>query len=273
MMGNLESTFPPGEGLMGGSSMKKLLCLFCILCLIVPVSAADLNVPAKSAVLMDVATGTVLYEKNAHEPLAPASVTKVMTMLLIMEAIDSGKIAWTDSVTASEAAAAKGGSQVYLKVGESMPLSDMVKSVVIASANDAAVALAIYCGGTVEGFAELMNDKAHRLGMNDTHFVNPNGLDAPGHYSTARDMAKLAAYAMENPIFAKNTLTQRTLWPYCEAEVTVDGSELSSVCFLLYLRPCASHSRGRTEAGSTPHSSCNVGKRRWPLLKSCGRCR
>ena len=103
-----------------------------------PVHAVELDLKGKSAFLMDVATGTVLYEKNAHEPLAPASVTKVMTMLLIMEAIDSGKIGWDDTVTASEAAAAKGGSQIYLKVGETMSVSDMVKSIAVSSANDCA---------------------------------------------------------------------------------------------------------------------------------------
>ena len=116
------------------------------------VKAADLDVAAKSAVLMDVETGTVLYEQNAHEPLAPASVTKVMTMLLIMEAIDSGKITWDDSVTASETAAAKGGSQVFLKAGETMSVSDMVKSIAVSSANDCACAMAEHIAGSESAF-------------------------------------------------------------------------------------------------------------------------
>ena len=110
--------------------------------LVLPAGAVDLQLTAPSAVLMDLATGTVLYETNAHERLAPASVTKVMTLLLIMEAIDSGKISWQDTVTASEAAAAKGGSQVYLKVGETMSVEEMVKSITVSSANDCACAMA-----------------------------------------------------------------------------------------------------------------------------------
>ena len=122
--------------------------------------AAQLKVEGKSAVLMDVATGTVLYEQNAHEALAPASVTKVMTMLLIMEAIDSGRIGWDDTVTASEAAAAKGGSQIYLKVGETMTVSDMVKSIAVSSANDCACAMAEHMAGSEAAFVEQMNTRA-----------------------------------------------------------------------------------------------------------------
>ena len=110
--------------------------------LAVPARGTDLDLKGKSAMLMDVATGTILYKANAHEPLAPASVTKVMTMLLIMEAIDAGKIGWDDTVTASETAAAKGGSQIYLKTGETMCVSDMVKSIAVSSANDCACAMA-----------------------------------------------------------------------------------------------------------------------------------
>ena len=139
--------------------------------------AAGPEVKAKSAVLMDVETGTLLAEQNAHEPLAPASVTKVMTMLLIMEAIDSGKISWDDMVTASESAAAKGGSQIYLKVGETMSVSDMVKSIAVSSANDCACAMAEHLAGSEEAFVEMMNARAEELGMKDTHFVNCTGLD------------------------------------------------------------------------------------------------
>ena len=136
------------------------------------VGATELKVAGKSAALMDVATGTILYESNSHEKLAPASVTKIMTMLLIMEAVDSGKIALTDMVTASEAAAAKGGSQVYLKVGETMSVSEMLKCIAVSSANDCACAMAEHIAGSEEAFVGLMNRRAQELGMQDTNFVN-----------------------------------------------------------------------------------------------------
>ena len=142
-----------------------------------PAQAAELAQGAKSAVLMDAATGTVLYESNSHEALAPASVTKVMTMLLIMEAIDSGKIGWNDTVTASETAAAKGGNQVYLRAGETMTVSDMVKSIAVSSANDCACAMAEHIAGSEGAFVDQMNSLAQALGMDDTHFVNCTGLD------------------------------------------------------------------------------------------------
>ena len=178
--------------------MKRLLCLTVILGLClgqlgIRAFAAEPEVPGKSAVLMDVATGTVLYEKNAHQPLAPASVNKVMTMLLIMEAIDSGTLAWEDTVTASEAAAAKGGSQIYLKVGETMSVADMVKSIAVSSANDCACAMAEHLAGSEAAFVEKMNQRATELGMNDTHFVNCTGLDdsadAKEHLTCAYDIA------------------------------------------------------------------------------------
>ena len=122
--------------------------------------AVELDVGGKSALLMDVATGTVLYENNAHEKLAPASVTKVMTMLLIMEAIDGGKIGWEDQVVASEAAAAKGGSQIYLKVGETMSVAEMVKSIAVSSANDCACAMAEHIAGSESAFVDMMNQRA-----------------------------------------------------------------------------------------------------------------
>ena len=163
--------------------------LFLCFALVMPIQAAE----PKSALLMDAATGTILYESNAHEALAPASVTKVMTMLLIMEAIDSGRIGWEDTVTASEAAAAKGGSQVYLKVGETMTVSDMVKSIAVSSANDCACAMAEHLAGSETAFVELMNSRAAELGMKDTHFVNCTGLDddpaAKEHRTSAHDIA------------------------------------------------------------------------------------
>ena len=161
-----------------------------------PVQAAELTVAGKSAALMDVTTGTLLYESNSHERLAPASVTKVMTMLLIMEAVDSGKIAMTDMVTASETAAAKGGSQIYLKPGETMSVSDMLKSIAVSSANDCACAMAEHIAGSEEAFVALMNQKAAELSMKDTHFVNCTGLDdgenAAEHRTSAYDIALMS---------------------------------------------------------------------------------
>ena len=187
--------------------MKRFLGVMAALALLVmyiPVNAnaVDLDVGGKSALLMDVATGTVLYEKNAHEKLAPASVTKVMTMLLIMEAIDDGKIGWQDMVTASEAAAAKGGSQIYLKVGETMTVSDMLKSIAVSSANDCACAMAEHIAGSESAFVELMNQRAKELGMNDTNFVNCTGLDdgenAAEHRTSAYDIALMSRELMKN---------------------------------------------------------------------------
>ena len=183
------------------------------LVLVQPVLAVDLDIKGKSGILMDVATGTVLYEKNAHEPLAPASVTKVMTMLLIMEAIDSGKIGWDDTVTASETAAAKGGSQIYLKVGETMSVSDMVKSIAVSSANDCACAMAEHLAGSESAFADMMNARAKELGMNDTNFVNCTGLDdgpeAANHRTSAYDIAIMSRELLKNhPDIKKFT----TIW-------------------------------------------------------------
>ena len=177
------------------------------------VQAAELDIDGKSAVLMDVATGTVLYESNPHEPLAPASVTKVMTMLLIMEAIDSGKIGWDDMVTASEAAAAKGGSQIYLKVGETMSVSDMLKSIAVSSANDCACAMAEHIAGSESAFVSMMNARAAELGMKDTHFVNCTGLDdddsAKEHRTSAYDIALMSRELLKNhPMIKKYT----TIW-------------------------------------------------------------
>ena len=167
-----------------------------------PAQAVELDIKGKSAFLMDAATGTVLYEKNAHEPLAPASVTKVMTMLLIMEAIDAGKIGWDDTVTASESAAAKGGSQIYLKVGETMSVSDMVKSIAVSSANDCACAMAQHLAGSESAFVDMMNTRAKELGMNDTNFVNCTGLDdspeAANHRTSAHDIAIMSRELLKN---------------------------------------------------------------------------
>ena len=185
----------------------KGICTILVLALLlalVPVKgeAAELSVAGKSAVLMDVSTGTVLYESNAHQALAPASVTKIMTMLLIMEAVDSGKIALTDMVTASEAAAAKGGSQIYLKAGETMSVSDMLKSIAVSSANDCACAMAEHIAGSEEAFVSQMNQRAQELGMQDTHFVNCTGLDdspeAAEHKTSAYDIALMSRELLKN---------------------------------------------------------------------------
>ena len=194
---------------------RKIWLLVALMLLLgaLPVQAATLDVAGKSAVLMDVATGKVLYENNAHEALPPASVTKVMTMLLIMEAIDSGKIGWDDMVTASEAAAAKGGSQIYLKVGETMSVTDMVKSIAVSSANDCACAMAEHIAGSESAFVQMMNARARELGMNDTNFVNCTGLDdgeeAKDHKTSAYDIGVMSRQLLKyHPEIKKFT----TIW-------------------------------------------------------------
>ena len=177
--------------------MKKgWICAALALALCFPAKAAEVEIPAPSAVLMDAATGTVLYEKDAHEALPPASVTKVMTLLLVMEALEDGTIGWDDTVTASEHAAGKGGSQVYLEPGETMTMDEMLKAVVVSSANDCATALAEHVAGSEAAFVERMNARAAELGMSDTHFVNCTGLDdgpdAGEHLSSANDIALMS---------------------------------------------------------------------------------
>ena len=154
-------------------------------------NSVDLALECKSAVLMEAATGNILYEQNADEALPPASVTKVMTLLLVMEAIEEGKITLSDTVRTSAHAASMGGSQIYLKEGEEMSVEDMLKSVIIASANDAACALAEHVAGSEEAFVKKMNEKAAELGMKNTSFENTNGLDdtTENHYTSARDIA------------------------------------------------------------------------------------
>ena len=197
--------------------MKRFLWIIWVLAVVLALpataQAVEMDIPAKSAVLMDVATGKLLYEQDAHTPLAPASVTKVMTMLLIMEAIDDGRIKWEDTVTASEAAAAKGGSQVYLKVGETMTVSDMVKSIAVSSANDCACAMAEHISGSEAAFVDAMNRRAKELGMHDTNFVNCTGLDdseeAKNHRTSAYDIALMSRELLKNhPDIKKFT----TIW-------------------------------------------------------------
>ena len=159
-----------------------------------PVSALS----AEKAIVLDATTGRALYEKNADERSLIASTTKIMTALIICQRCNV-----LDRVKIPTEAVGVEGSSMYLKEGEVLTVQELLYGLMLRSGNDAAEALAIYCGGTVEGFAELMNDKARELGLRDTHFVNPHGLDAPGHHSTARDLAVLSAYAMADPIFAR----------------------------------------------------------------------
>ena len=180
--------------------------------LVMRAGAAEPDVSAPSAILMEEATGEVLYEKNAHERLAPASVTKIMTLLLVMEALDSGRIGWDDTVTASAAAAAKGGSQIYLEENEQLPLEEMLKAVVVSSANDCATALAEHIAGSESAFVQMMNERAAELGMTDTHFVNCTGLDdepdAAEHLTTAYDIALMSRELLKHEEIKKYT----TIW-------------------------------------------------------------
>ncbi|MCD8376591.1 MAG: D-alanyl-D-alanine carboxypeptidase [Oscillospiraceae bacterium] len=156
------------------------------------------SVEAKAALLMEKETGTVLYEENSHEQLEPASVTKIMTLLLVMEAIDSGRLRYEDTVTVSAYAASMGGSQTWMKENEQMSVSDMLKAVAVVSANDGSVALAEHLAGSEEAFVALMNQRAQELGMEDTHFVNCTGLPAQGHVTSAYDIALMSRELIAN---------------------------------------------------------------------------
>ena len=168
---------------------------------------AKLDVVSKSAILMDASTGKVLYEKNCHEKLPPASVTKVMTLLLICEALEDGKIKEDDDVQISETAASMGGSQIFLEPGEIQKVDTLVKSIAVASANDACVAMAEYIGGSVEEFVVLMNKRAKELGMNDTNFVNTNGLPVDNHYTSAYDIALMSKELLAHKKISKYLTT------------------------------------------------------------------
>ena len=147
---------------------------------------------AKSAIMIEASTGKILYEKNKDEKLPMASMTKMMTLLLIMEEIDAGRLKWDEMITTSEHAASMGGSQIFLEVGEKMSVEDLIKGICIASGNDASVAMAERIGGTEEKFVSLMNKKAEKLGLSNTHFENACGLDSDNHYSSANDMSVIA---------------------------------------------------------------------------------
>ncbi|MBQ7758597.1 D-alanyl-D-alanine carboxypeptidase family protein [Anaerotignum sp.] len=183
----------------GKGFLAALMTLIFVIGSLLPVYAEEtdpLTLESKSAVLMDAGTGKVLYEKNSHEAMPPASVTKVMTMLLIYEAEEAGQFKWEDSVQVSEHAASMGGSQVFLEPGENQTAADMTKCIAIASANDAAVAMAEFVAGSEEAFVERMNKKAEELGMQETHFVNACGLDVDGHETSAYDIALMSRELM-----------------------------------------------------------------------------
>ena len=192
--------------------MKKL-CALLILCTfslcLVPASAAGPETNAKAVILMEKSTGEILYEENSHEPLEPASVTKVMTMLLIMEALDNGTITKETMVPVSAAAAGMGGSQVYMKEGEQFSVHDMLKAIAVASGNDASVAMAEYLAGSESGFVEKMNEKAAQLGMADTVFQNCTGLPAEGHHTSAHDIALMSR---ELILHHPDIRTYTTIW-------------------------------------------------------------
>ena len=175
-------------------------------------SNTDLGLNAKSAILMEESTGNILYESNPDERLPIASVTKVMTMLLIMEAVDSGKISLDDMVTVSENAMSYGGSTMFLETGEQLTVNDMLKGIAVASANDGCVAMAEHLAGSESAFVDMMNEKAKKLGMENTHFMNTNGLDEDDHYSSARDVAIMSRELMKHEtIFNYTSIWMDTL--------------------------------------------------------------
>ena len=198
--------------------MKKVICFFICICFMmqsVVVFAegnTDLGLNAKSAILMEESTGNILYESNPDERLPIASVTKVMTMLLIMEAVDSGKISLDDMVTVSENAMSYGGSTMFLETGEQLTVNDMLKGIAVASANDGCVAMAEHLAGSESAFVDMMNEKAKELGMENTHFMNTNGLDEDDHYSSARDVAIMSRELMKHEtIFNYTSIWMDTL--------------------------------------------------------------
>ena len=192
--------------------MKRFLAaMLCAALLVLPAAAVNgaPEVACASAVLMEKETGTILFEQNSHDKLEPASVTKVMTLLLVMEAVDSGRLKLEDMVTVSAHAASMGGSQVFLKEGEQMTVNDMLKAVAVVSGNDAAVALAEHIAGSEPAFVERMNQRAAELGMADTNFVNCTGLPAAGHLTSAHDIALMSRELVLNH---PNIRNYTTIW-------------------------------------------------------------
>lgn len=212
--------------------MKKYISMFLLVLFLIPsiAKASDtikvnkettLASNASSAILIEASTGKIIYEKDSHKKLAPASMTKIMSMLLIMESLDKGVISWNDKVTASDNASSMGGSQILLETGEVMTVKDLFKGIAIASGNDAVVAMAEYIAGSEEEFVKMMNDKVKELGLNDTVFKNPHGLDTANHYSSAYDMAQIAKELIKHKDVLKFTSiyedylrkgTDRELW-------------------------------------------------------------
>lgn len=196
--------------------MQKIICFLVIISNIFCVAFADNSVPnkveleleCKSAILLEADTGTILYEKNSHEKLRPASVTKVMTLLLIMESIDSGKISLTDMVSCSEKARKMGGSQIWLNETEKLSVNDMLKAICVVSANDCCVAMSEHIAGSEEMFVDMMNKRAYELGMNDTTFVNCHGLDADNHLTSAYDIAIMSRELIKH----KKILEYSSIW-------------------------------------------------------------
>lgn len=198
--------------------MKRVICFFICVCFMMHSVAVfaegntDLGLNAKSAILMEESTGNILYESNPDERLPIASVTKVMTMLLIMEAVDSGKISLDDMVTVSENAMSYGGSTMFLETGEQLTVNDMLKGIAVASANDGCVAMAEHLAGSESAFVDMMNKRAKELGMENTHFMNTNGLDEDDHYSSARDVAIMSRELMKHEtIFNYTSIWMDTL--------------------------------------------------------------
>jgi len=191
---------------------KRILCAALCALLLAPTALAVPEHKAPSAILMEASTGKILYEQDAHKKLPPASVTKIMTLLLTMEALENGRISWDDKVTASAAAAGKGGSQIYLEEGESLSMDEMLKSVAVSSANDCATALAEHIAGSESAFVTMMNARAQELGMENTHFVNCTGLDddpdAAEHLTTAHDIALMSRELLKHDAIRKYT----TIW-------------------------------------------------------------
>lgn len=188
--------------------MKKILFgVICFLTFFINVNALENLAPnSKSSILLETSTGKILYESNSHEKLPPASMTKIMSMLLIMEAIDNNKLSFDSDVLISENAANMGGSQVFLEAGETYKVKDLLKGIAIASGNDAVVAMAEKVGGTVENFVNMMNEKAKSFGMNDTNFKNCHGIDEDDHYTSSYDIALLSrALLLDYPEITKYT--------------------------------------------------------------------
>lgn len=198
--------------------MKKFFVILLIMVLMLPITVAKatdnneitLGKMAKSVALMEASTGKIIYERNANEKLHPASMTKMMSMLLILESIEKGNLKWNDMITVSENASSMGGSQILLETGEQMSVDDLFKGIAIASGNDAVVALAEKVAGTEEVFVKMMNDKAKELGLKNTNFKNPHGLDATDHYSSAYDMAMIAKELVKH----KKVLEYSSIYEY-----------------------------------------------------------